>query len=124
VKSQRQRKILEIVATRTIRTQSELVQALAAEGISATQATVSRDIRELQLTKVPSGDGRYQYVAERMRLNGPDRDLIQECLLDVDHSENVVVVRTMKGTGGMVAQALEHLDWPEVIGCVSDERRW
>jgi transcriptional regulator of arginine metabolism len=122
VKNRRQLKILEIVQQEDIHTQAELVAALLAAGIPATQATVSRDIKELGLVKTPSEDGRVCYTTDGTAIRGRERLLLQDCLVDVDVSENLVVLRTMAKTGALVAAAVEGLGWREVIGTVADER--
>lgn len=123
-KARRQARILELVKQYHIETQEELASRLAREGIAVTQATVSRDVKELHLRKVPAGDGRYRYaLPEDGAQAGPDRRkrILQESVLSVDHSENIVVIRTIQGAAPSVAYAIDHLAWPEVIGTVAGE---
>jgi len=124
VKARRQAKILELVRTRVIETQEELAAALAAEGIPVTQATISRDIKELQLNKVPTPDGRYRYaLPEEPGAGAWDkrRRIFREAVLTIDHSGNIVVVKSLPGTAQGVAAAIDHLNWPEMIGSVAGD---
>jgi transcriptional regulator of arginine metabolism len=124
VKARRQAKILELIRTHIIETQEELAEALGRHGITVTQATVSRDIKELQLNKVPTGDGRYRYaLPEETPAVSWDkrRRIFQESVLGVDYSESLVVIRSLPGTAQGVAAAIDHLGWPEMIGSVAGD---
>jgi transcriptional regulator of arginine metabolism len=124
VKARRQAKILELVRTRVIETQEELAAALAAEGIPVTQATISRDIKELQLTKVPMPDGRYRYaLPEEPGAAAGERwrRIFREAVLTIDHSGNLVVIKSLPGTAQGVAAAIDHAGWPEMIGTVAGD---
>lgn len=124
MKARRQAKILELIKHKVIETQDELAEALGGQGIPVTQATVSRDIKELQLTKVPAGDGRYRYaMPEEMPTASSDkrRRIFQESVLGVDHSENIIIVRSLPGTAPGVGSALDHLGWTEMIGSVAGD---
>lgn len=124
MKARRQAKILELIKTSVIETQEELAEALGRQGIPVTQATVSRDIKELQLNKVPAGDGRYRYaIPEEMPSGSWDkrRRIFQESVLSIDHSGNIVVIKSLPGTASGVASAIDHLGWPEMIGTVAGD---
>ena len=124
MKARRQAKILELIKHHVIETQEELAESLGDQGIPVTQATVSRDIKELQLTKVPAGDGRYRYaMPEEMPTASQDkrRRIFQESVLGVDHSENIIIVRSLPGTAPGVASALDHFGWVEMIGSVAGD---
>ncbi|MFO7173730.1 MAG: arginine repressor [Bacillota bacterium] len=124
MKARRQARILELVRTEVIQTQEELAALLTREGIPVTQATISRDIKELNLQKVPTGDGRYRYaLPEEVPAGAWDkrRRILQESVLSVDASENIVVVKTLPGTAASVAYAIDYQGWPEVIGTVAGE---
>lgn len=124
MKARRQAKILEIIRNQVIQTQEELAEWLTREGIPVTQATVSRDIKELQLQKVPAGDGRYKYaMPEEMPAGAWDkrRRILQESVLSVDASENIIVIKALPGTAASVAYAVDYQGWPEVIGTVAGE---
>jgi len=124
VKARRQAKILELIKHNIIETQEELAEALGGQGIPVTQATVSRDIKELQLNKAPTGDGRYRYtLPEEIPSVSWDkrRRIFQESVLGVEFSENLVVVKSLPGTAPGVASAIDHLGWPEMIGSVAGD---
>lgn len=125
VKSVRQAVIKNIIETQIIETQEDLADALRQQRIKVTQATVSRDIKEMMLIKVPTGDGRYRYAypmqnaviftEERMQR------LFQDTVIHCDYSENIVVVKTLPGGANTVASALDHANWPEVLGTVAGD---
>lgn len=124
MKARRQAKILELIKTSVIETQEELAEALGRQGIPVTQATVSRDIKELQLNKVPAGDGRYRYaIPEEMPSGSWDkrRRIFQESVLSIDYSANIVAIKSLPGTASGVASAIDHLGWPEMIGTVAGD---
>jgi len=118
-------RILEIIHERVVETQEELAQHLGEQGIRVTQATVSRDIKELRLLKVPCGDGRYRYAlpvdqpsgaqAERMRR------IFRESVVSIDWSENLIIVRSMSGAAAAVGEAVDELHWPEILGTVAGD---
>lgn len=124
MKARRQAKILELIKHNVIETQEELAEALSRLGIPVTQATVSRDIKELQLNKVPAGDGRYKYsMPDEVPAGSWDkrRRIFQESVLSVDFSENLIIVRSLPGTAPGVGSAIDHLGWPEMIGSVAGD---
>lgn len=124
MKARRQAKILEIIKHNIVETQEELAEALGRHGIPVTQATVSRDIKELQLNKVPTGDGRYRYgLPEETPSVSWDkrRRIFQESVLGVEYSENIIIVKSLPGTAPGVASAIDHLGWHEMIGSVAGD---
>ncbi|HHY34149.1 MAG TPA: arginine repressor [Firmicutes bacterium] len=125
MKTKRQMKILEIVSRRPVFTQEELAEALRQEGINVTQATISRDIKELNLIKVPSGDGRAKYglpsgTPGKIILDKLKR-LLADCCLSIDASGNLIVVKTISGTAPGVGEALDELRMPEILGTVAGD---
>lgn len=124
MKSSRQKKILEIVNRYQIETQDDLIDRLLVEGFSVTQATVSRDIRELQLNKVLTDKGTYRYVLPRKDEN-PAGMKINEALVDsitsADHAQNLVVIRTFPGLAQAVATGIDSLSIADVLGCVAGD---
>jgi len=124
MKGQRQRKIRELIGSREIETQEELVEALGEAGMQVTQATVSRDIKELQLIKVPLEDGRYKYSMPQDQRYNPAHKL-KRALLDhfvgTDAAENLVVVKCLPGTANTIASLIDGMDWPEIIGSISGD---
>lgn len=124
MKTNRQKKILEIVNHSTVETQDDLILALAQEGFHVTQATISRDIRELQLTKVLTGKGNYRYVAPKkeeqpagMKFN----TALVESVVSVEHAMNLVIIRTFPGLANAVAAGIDRLAIAEVLGCVAGD---
>ena len=125
MKTLRQMKILEIIRTERVRTQEELAERLRRAGLSVTQATVSRDIKELKLVKVPSTDGDAYYsqpqeagsVSHWERL----RRYMRDSVVSIDYSENIIVVKTLTGTAPAVGAALDALPWPEMVGTVAGD---
>lgn len=125
MKALRHSKIKEIVERYVIETQEELAEALSKHGIEITQATVSRDIKELMLIKVPTGDGRYRYafppeqniVLSQARMERTFHDSI----VTIDYSQNIVVLRTLPGTAQAVAYTIDYVKWPEIIGTVAGD---
>lgn len=126
IKTRRQMRIVDIIRTEPVSTQEELAERLRREGIRVTQATVSRDIKELQLVKVPAGDGRYRYALPEERQAGAYAErllrILSECVTGYDYSENIVVVSTLPATAPTVAEAIDSLSAEEVIGTLSGER--
>lgn len=118
-------KIKEIVQSRPIETQEELAKALQEEGIEVTQATVSRDIKELMLIKVPTSDGHYRYALsqEQNMLMSKNRmaRLFQDSIVRVDSALNQIVIRTMPGSANMVAAAIDLAKWENVIGTIAGD---
>lgn len=125
VKAARLALIRELVERGEIETQEELAAALQKGGVSVTQATVSRDIKELGLYKVPRGDGSYRYaypahnrpVYTRERLSR----LFHDAIVSVDCSEELVIVKTAPGSANAVAVGLDHADWREIIGTLAGD---
>jgi transcriptional regulator of arginine metabolism len=124
MKASRQKKILELINRYQIETQDDLISRLMIEGYSVTQATASRDIRELQLTKVLTGKGSYRYVAPKreelvtgMKINAALVDSIKS----VDYAQNIVVLRTLPGLAGAVAAGIDSLAIADVLGCVAGD---
>ncbi|MBV8730237.1 MAG: arginine repressor [Acidobacteriia bacterium] len=116
-KNYRQGQILKLIRSTRIFTQDELAEQLREQGISATQVTLSRDIRDLRLVKTREG---YQEMAEEEK--GPEFPLLAaEFVLDVRTAQNLVVLRTAPGHANSVAVALDHEEWPEVVGTIAGD---
>jgi len=125
MKAQRHIKIREIITNKEIETQDELVEELKLAGYNVTQATVSRDIKELQLVKVPTTKGTYKYSlpSDDKRFN-PLRKLrrtLQESFVSIDHAENMIVLKTLPGNAQAVAALMDHLDWDEIVGTLAGD---
>lgn len=125
MKGLRLSRIKELVEHNIIETQEDLAEALRKEGIDITQATVSRDIKELMLIKAPVGDGRYRYALpkEQNTIFSHSRmsRLFQDSVVFIDSSENIIVLKTMPGTAQAVAATIDNTRWPEIIGTVAGD---
>ncbi|MBS4912746.1 MAG: arginine repressor [Veillonella sp.] len=117
--------IKEIVQSRSIETQEELAQALAERGIEVTQATVSRDIKELMLIKIPTGDGHYRYALSPeenvLLFTNRIHRLFQDSITRVDFAMNQIVLHTLPGSAQSVAFAIDHAKWNEIIGTIAGD---
>lgn len=124
MKSKRQNEILDIIASRDIETQEELASSLRSLGYKVTQATVSRDIRELRLIKVTSKEGGFKYAKpERHEIAVSERltRILNDSLISVDASGNIIVIKTISGSANVAAEALDNLGWPEIIGTIAGD---
>ncbi|MFC0214218.1 transcriptional regulator AhrC/ArgR [Paenibacillus chartarius] len=124
MKGQRHMKIRDIIATKEIETQDELVEALKEAGINATQATVSRDIKELHLVKVPLADGRYKYSVPIGSQYNPMQRLkraLTDHFIHIDYTDNLVVMKCLPGTANTVCALIDNLEWPEIMGTIGGD---
>ena len=124
MKLARHSKILEIIETNDIETQGELAAKLKEAGFDVTQATVSRDIRELKLTKISNGKGSQKYSA----MSGIDAEaserlirVFKEAVVKMDFSENIIVIKTLEGMGMAVAVALDNMQNDEIVGTIAGD---
>jgi transcriptional regulator of arginine metabolism len=117
-KAYRHGQILKLVRSRHLRTQEELAAALRHHGISATQVTLSRDIRELGLVKTPDG---YSQTPGPPAPAPAFDTVAREFLLDVRVAQNLLILRTPPGHANALASALDHADWPEVAGTIAGD---
>ena len=123
MKSDRQNKILELIRREVIGTQEELAQALNDAGFNVTQATVSRDIRELNLTKT-ARDGRQRYTVFQQ----PDAQmgdkfirLLKEGFVSMDMAQNILVIKTVPGMAMAVCAAMDAMEWHEIVGSIAGD---
>lgn len=125
MKNDRQSRILEIIEREPIDTQEQLQQRLQEEGITCTQATISRDIKQLHLIKEPIGQGKYRYAVsvQRNRLNVADklRTIFRESIVSVDYAQNIVVIKTMAGLANAAAAALDSMSIPYMVGSLAGD---
>lgn len=124
MKTVRQVTILDIIEKNEIETQEELADALRQRGIQVTQATVSRDIKELRLLKVLTPMGTYKYATADKAENGlTDRfiRMLAESVLSVAASANMIVVKTLSGSAAVAGEALDSFHWPEVLGTIAGD---
>ena len=124
VKSQRQTKILELIAKKDIETQDQLLRALEESGFHSTQATISRDIKELRIVKELSPGGAYRYTVSQnesatffSRLN----NIFRECVIKLDYANNIVVVKTLPGLANAACSAVDSMDAPSVVGTIAGD---
>jgi transcriptional regulator of arginine metabolism len=122
MKGIRQYKIKELITKNTIETQEELVDALREAGLQVTQATVSRDMKELMLIKVPAGDGRYKYSLPQDQQRQNPINKLKRALIDhfthIDFTENLVVMKCLPGTANAIGALIDNMEWPEVMGTI------
>lgn len=121
MKGQRHIKIREIISNQEIETQDELVESLRRAGFHVTQATVSRDIKELHLIKVPLADGRYKYSLPTDQRFNPQQRLkraLADHFLNIDFTENLVVMKCLPGTANAIGALIDNLEWPEIMGSI------
>ena len=120
----RQNKILEIIKTNEVETQDQLLNLLRDAGYNVTQATVSRDIRELQLFKGQSKDGKYKYISGNYD-NRPISDrfikIFRETTLSYATAQNLIVVKTLSGCSGAAGEAIDCLSLPHIVGTISGD---
>lgn len=121
MKGQRQLKIREIITSQDIETQEELVDALRAAGLQVTQATVSRDIKELHLVKVPTQEGKYKYsLPADLRFNPllKLKRTLSDSFISIDYSGQFVVMKTLPGNANAIGILIDNLEWSEIMGTV------
>ncbi len=125
MKSKRQEALLEIIRNQHLETQEELTNALRNEGFAVTQATVSRDIKELRLIKTLGPDGRYHYAsvtpARTEEASVKLHTLFHDAVLKVDRAVNIVVVKTISGTAGAVCTAIDAMRLPSIVGSLAGD---
>ena len=122
MKNDRQNQLLQIISEEIIETQEQLLERLQAKGIKSTQATISRDIKELHLIK---GQGKYRYAvsAHRTKLNFADklRTIFRESVLTVDNAQNIVVIKTLPGLANAAGSAVDGMDVPYLVGSLAGD---
>lgn len=124
MKIKRQSKILEIIKNYEIDTQEALVDMLNNEGFNVTQATVSRDIRELKITKALVKSGKQKYVAPAPESIGSNSKFIRvfnEAVLSMDYAQNIIVIKTLTGMAMAVAAAIDSMDKLEILGTIAGD---
>ena len=125
MKNDRQNRILAIIAREDIDTQEALLERLQQEGIRCTQATISRDIKQLHLIKEPIGRGRYRYAVSihRNSLNVADklRTIFRESITSIDCAQNIVVIKTMSGLASAAAAAIDSMKVPYMVGSLAGD---
>ena len=123
MKLERHSKIVELIGKYEIETQEELAEYLNQAGFAVTQATVSRDIRELKLTKVQSESGKQRYVVLQNQTSFSDKyiRILRDGYMSMDMAQNILVIKTVSGMAMAVAAALDALHFSEIVGCIAGE---
>ena len=124
MKRNRQEAILRVISQYEVETQQELAQRLKEEGFEVTQATVSRDIRDMTLSKMPTGDGHQKYVRfhnDEKHLSGKYVNVLKEGFVSIDMAQNILVVKTVSGMAMAVAAAIDAMKYPEIVGSIAGD---
>lgn len=123
MKEKRQEAILELVKKYEIETQEELVEKLNKSGFAVTQATISRDIRELKLTKIQRGAKQVYAVLTENRYSNSNKyiDILKHSFVSMDMAQNILVIKTASGTAMALATALDSLHWDEIVGTIAGD---
>ena len=124
MKTNRQSKIIEIIQKNEVETQDELSALLEKDGFRVTQATVSRDIRELKLTKIPTASGRQKYAVitdARENLSKKYERVLREGFLSMDMAQNILVIKTVSGMASAVCAAIDAMKMREIVGSIAGD---
>lgn len=125
MKSQRQAKILEIISNQNIETQEQLLEALQTAGFRGTQATISRDIKELRIVKELTSLGSYRYTTSSNELSGTFsarlNTIFRECVVSFDYAQNIIVIRTLPGLASAAASAVDAMNMSAVVGSLAGD---
>ncbi len=124
MKNSRHIKILEIITENIIETQDDLIEKLRESGFAVTQATISRDIKQLGLVKTATKSGGYQYTASKNEVSGNEtkfKNIMKETVLSAQNAENIVVVKTYPGMANAAAAAMDALAGDEIVGSIAGD---
>ena len=124
MKVSRHAKIIELISQYDIETQEELAEYLNQEGFKVTQATVSRDIRDLKLTKIPSENGKQRYALHQHHESAMSEKyirILRDGYVSMDMAQNILVIKTVSGMAMAVAEALDVIGFHEIVGCVAGD---
>lgn len=124
MKIARHAEIIKLINQYEIETQEELAARLNENGFSVTQATVSRDIRQLNLTKMPSENGKFRYVLmqkQDQNISEKYARVLKDAVISMDVASNILVVKTVSGMAMAAAAALDELNWKEIVGCIAGD---
>lgn len=125
MKNDRQNQLLQIINEECIETQEQLLACLQKRGIKCTQATISRDIKEMHLIKEPAGQGKYRYAVSvhRTKLNFAEklRTIFRESIVSMDVAQNLVVIKTMPGLASAAASALDGMEVASKVGTLAGD---
>ncbi|HJC48690.1 MAG TPA: arginine repressor [Candidatus Lachnoclostridium pullistercoris] len=123
MKLERHSKIVELIGKYEIETQEELAEYLNKEGFNVTQATVSRDIRELKLSKIQTDNGKQRYVVLQSQDSFSDKyiRILRDSFMSMDMAQNILVIKTVEGMAMAAAAALDAVHFHEIVGCVAGD---
>ena len=125
MKLDRQNVIMEIISKQDIETQNQLLEALAARGVKSTQATLSRDIRDMRLIKELGPNGNYRYVMTASQdstdLDARLKKIFKECVLSYDLAQNILVIKTLPGLAQAAGSTLDGMDIPGLVGTIAGD---
>ena len=124
MKRNRQEAILRVISQYEVETQQELAQRLKEEGFEVTQATVSRDIRDMKLSKMPTGEGHQKYVRfhnDEKHLSGKYVNVLKDGFVSMDMAQNILVIKTVAGMAMAVAAAIDAMKYPEIVGSIAGD---
>ena len=125
MKSQRQAKILEIISNKNVETQEQLLAALQQEGFRGTQATISRDIKELRIVKELTSMGTYRYTTSTNEVAGSFTSrlnaIFKECVVSFDYAQNIIVIRTLPGLASAAGSAIDAMNMNAVVGTLAGD---
>lgn len=124
MKIKRQSKIIDLVENNNIETQEELAELLRREGFEVTQATISRDIKELKLIKVPISDEKSKYAviqSGNANLSQKYIEILKNTIVHTDYANNIAVIKTLTGMANAAAEALDSLEFKEIVGTIAGD---
>lgn len=125
MKTQRQAKIMEIISTRNVETQEQLLAALQQEGFRGTQATISRDIKDLRIVKELTSLGTYRYTTSSSEVSGSFstkmNTIFRECVTGFDYAQNIIVIRTLPGLASAAGSAIDSMNLSLVVGTLAGD---
>ena len=125
MKSKRQAKIMEIISGRNVETQEQLLAELQAEGFRGTQATISRDIKELRIVKELTSLGTYRYTISASDLGSSFsarlNTIFRECVISFDYAQNIIVVRTLPGLASAAGSAIDAMNLSTIVGTLAGD---
>lgn len=124
MKRKRQNAIIQIIGSSNIETQDELLECLREQGFNTTQATVSRDIRELKVEKISYDGNKHKYIVRSAVLsetNESYRQVLGSCIISMNYAENIIVIKTVSGMAMAVGAAIDSLDIDGIMGCIAGD---
>ena len=125
MKSQRQAKIMEIISTNNVETQEQLLAALQKEGFRCTQATISRDIKDMRIVKELTSMGTYRYTTSSNEMGSSFTSrlntIFRECVVGFDYAQNIIVIRTLPGLASAAGSAIDAMNMSAVVGSLAGD---